>query len=204
MTNILEKQIDIIISSDFTLQFKNLINASSKSFNCIEGCYSVFSVKSMLDKPGIEDSIYNLASVPLLENISSNPLVRNVDKLEKQIPLRVIFSYKGGSPDNVLKNLVEYQEKEKISTENMPDLIIVNNKFYAWKNNTDVSTIEDNVETFHPYGTYFIEDGFDKIGGVALLHLLTMLQKILNISSIALFNFSKYYDKVYEYMYKNK
>jgi hypothetical protein len=59
------KQIDLIITNDLTLQFtKSLVNAFQKSFNCIEGCYCAISVKSMLDKRALYDSIGNLASIP--------------------------------------------------------------------------------------------------------------------------------------------
>ncbi len=50
------------------------------------------------------------------------------------------------------------------------------------------------------YGEYIIEDGSPFIGGIALLHILTMIQKISTAYSTTIFNFSKYFDKAYEYM----
>ena len=46
------KQIDLIITNDLTLQFKQFddINSTGKSFNLIDGCYGAISVKSTLDK----------------------------------------------------------------------------------------------------------------------------------------------------------
>ena len=44
------KQIDIIITNDQTLQFKETSEDKTRQFNCVEGCYAVISVKSHLGK----------------------------------------------------------------------------------------------------------------------------------------------------------
>jgi hypothetical protein len=51
-------QIDLIITNDLTLQFSEFAgHRFGKSFNCLEGCIAVISVKSRLDKDGIIDSL---------------------------------------------------------------------------------------------------------------------------------------------------
>ena len=47
------KQIDLLVTNDLTLQFRQFHGAADqigKSFNCVEGCYAAISVKSTLDK----------------------------------------------------------------------------------------------------------------------------------------------------------
>ena len=102
------KQIDIIITSDSTLQFNStLSNTYGKSFNCIEGCYAAISVKTKLTKDALIDCINNLSSIPLLKNIKPNPLVGNFDKFIKQVPLKVIFAFDGDSVDNIKMHMQE-------------------------------------------------------------------------------------------------
>jgi hypothetical protein len=201
--NQVSKQIDIIISNDFTLQFKDRLG-SAKSFNCIEGCNAVFSIKSNLNKDQMKDSIQNLASVPLSKEILFNPSVKNIENISKQTPLKVIFSYEGINTDTLLKDMIEHQKQKNIPTESMPDFIIVNKKFYAWKNIIPTKVINNDKPDQLNYGDYCVEDGYNKIGGIALLHLLTTIQKISNLSIVTLFNFSKYFEKAYEYLDNNK
>jgi len=58
-------QIDLMVCNDQTFQFKKSgdNNNKTKSFNCVEGCYAVISVKSYLNKAALIDSLQNLASV---------------------------------------------------------------------------------------------------------------------------------------------
>jgi hypothetical protein len=45
------RQVDLIVTSDSTFQFKQSENnTKEKSFNCVEGCLAVISVKSYLNK----------------------------------------------------------------------------------------------------------------------------------------------------------
>jgi hypothetical protein len=110
------KQIDIIITSDSTLQFRStLSNTYGKSFNCIEGCYAAISVKTKLTKSALIECINNLSSIPSLKNISPNPLVDNFDKFIKQVPLKVIFASDGDSVDNIKTHMEEYINNNNLS-----------------------------------------------------------------------------------------
>jgi hypothetical protein len=44
------RQIDLMNCNDQTFQFKQSQDNKTKSFNCIEGCFAVISVKSFLNK----------------------------------------------------------------------------------------------------------------------------------------------------------
>ena len=55
------RQIDLMVCNDQTFQFKKSGNDNKiKSFNCVEGCFAVISVKSFLNKVALIDSLQNL------------------------------------------------------------------------------------------------------------------------------------------------
>jgi hypothetical protein len=185
------KQIDIIIQSDSTLQFKSsLSNTSGKSFNCIEGCYAAVSVKSRLTKDELIDSLNNVSSIPLLKNIHPNPLISNFDNFIKRVPYKVIFAFDGDSIQNISIHLNEYISNNP-SPERLPEIIIVNKKYYLWK--VGPGGIKDiNNKIFFDYGNYIPEYGYPLVGAMALLHLLTDIQKISNLSMASMINFDEY------------
>ena len=126
-------QIDLMICNDQTFQFRmSGDNNKTKSFNCVEGCYAVISVKSFLNKEAVIDSIQNLASVSTTKKIKFSPLVTNSQDLINQIPQRIIFAYNGNSMETINKTCKEYYDRCKKTgiVEPMPDLIIVNNEYY--------------------------------------------------------------------------
>ena len=65
------KQIDLFITNDSTLQFKQFgrDDKNGKSFNFVGGCLAAFSIKSTLNKVGIIDSLENLGSIPLFPKV---------------------------------------------------------------------------------------------------------------------------------------
>lgn len=188
------KQIDIIITSDSTLQFRStLSNTYGKSFNCIEGCYAAISVKTKLTKNALVDCLDNLSSIPLLTNIKPSPLVDNFDKFIKQVPLKVIFAFDGDSVDNIKTHMEEYLNNSNPSPEKLPDFIIVNKKYYVWKVGPDGQKDLLNQIAFD-YGNYVFEHNYAGVGALALLHLLAHIQKISNLSIVSMINFNEYVD----------
>jgi hypothetical protein len=103
------KQIDLLVANDITLQFKKFVNpqTSGKSFNYIGGCLAAFSIKSNLDKKELEDSLLNIASIPMFPYTRAdfNPLVNISDGIEMRMPLKVIFAFKGLSISTILKHI---------------------------------------------------------------------------------------------------
>jgi hypothetical protein len=86
-------QIDLMVCNDQTFQFKKSGNDNkTKSFNCVEGCYAVISVKSVLNNEGLIESLDNLASVSTIKKINVSPIVRDAQELLNQIPQRIIFA----------------------------------------------------------------------------------------------------------------
>jgi hypothetical protein len=187
-------QIDIIITSDSTLQFRSsLSNTFGKSFTCIEGCYAAISIKTKLTKNALIDSLNNLSSIPLLKNIKPSPIVDNFDKFIKQVPLKVIFAFDGDSVDNIKTHMEEYLNNNNLSPEKLPDFIIVNKKYYIWKVGPDGQKDLLNQIVFD-YGSYVFEYNYAGVGALALLHLLAHIQKISNLSIVSIINFNEYVD----------
>jgi len=92
------KQIDLLLTNDFTLQFSQSSESSRKTFNCIEGCVAALSVKTNLDKKNFYDSLDNLESIPLEKKfIKTNAFISNYDLLLEQVPQKIIFAYRGQS-----------------------------------------------------------------------------------------------------------
>ena len=192
LENNVSKQIDLIITNDLVLQFTD--NDLNKSFNSIEGCNTVISVKSKLDSKELLESIDNLASIPILKDVQYNPLLSNVEKFLKQVPLKVIFAYDGNSVESI-KSILDKCENKII--EKMPDIIIVNDKYYLWKVGPDgnVST-SSSGEIRYEYGEYVIEHSYPYVGSMALFHFIIMIQKNSNLSSHIYLSYSKYMDKI--------
>lgn len=188
------KQIDIIITNDITLQFNSSSsNTFAKSFSCIEGCYAVISIKSKLNRTALLEAFGNLSSVPLLKNITFSPLIENSDKVIKQVPLKVIFAFDGDRVENIEAAVQDYLKTTDSQPEKLPDFIIVNKKYYAWKVGPD-GIREITTQTLHDYGTYIFEHSYQGVEAMALLHLMTHIQKISNLSSLSIINFDQYLD----------
>lgn|SRR5215212_638337 len=115
-----------------TIQFtKSLANTFQKSFNCIEGCYCAISVKSTLDKGALYNSLENLATIPNDKQLNLNPDLIVSPEFLSQIPLKIIFAFKGDKVEYIERLIEEYQTQN--SDVNIPNLIIVNNSFLIEK-----------------------------------------------------------------------
>jgi hypothetical protein len=186
------KQVDIVVTNDLSLQFKKYHhNVLQKKFNCIEGCYSVISVKSSLDKDDLFDALDNLHSVPRLEDMPASPLVTDPHILLEEIPSRIIFAYKGPHIETTKKNLTEHQQDRRIQPGHMVDLIVVNNQYHISK--VGYRGYQDPGRPFQEWGTmqYYAKTSF--IGGISLMHMLTRIQKTSTFGSLIAPAFDNYY-----------
>jgi hypothetical protein len=123
------RQIDLMICNDQTFQFKQSQDNKTKSFNCIEGCFAVISVKSFLNKQSLTESLENLASIPTTKKLKVNPFLTNGKDIIKTMPQKYIFAYGGDSKDTINENCKEYYSTHTLG-ENAPDMILVNNESY--------------------------------------------------------------------------
>lgn len=187
------KQIDLLITSDKTLQFNTSTQDLSQSFNCIEGCICAISVKTTLDRNGLIDSIENLSSIPTHKEFLRHPSVANWDELLPQLPQKVIFAYRGESPETIVRNLEEYVNSTEMLYENIPDLIIVNNSCYIGKPPPAGTTMVGTSQVIPPSTfTVLTSEQSEHIGGRALFDLLVRVQKIANIIGFTDIDFDRY------------
>lgn len=185
------KQIDLIVTNDLTLQFTQFMdNKFQKSFNCIEGCYSAISVKSVLDKRAFYESIDNMASIPLNKEINLNPLLRISSELLNEIPLRIIFAYKGDSVENIKGIIEDYRSKNANWSNNFPNMIIVNNSYFVWKVGSENRSDPDGNRI--AANSLIVMSRSKYVGGMTLMHMLTKIQKISNIGPHILLDFEQY------------
>jgi hypothetical protein len=137
------------------------------------------------------DSLDNLSSIPLLKNIRPNPLIANFDAFIKHVPFKVVFSFDADSVENIKTHLDEYRINNNPTPEKLPEMIIVNKKYYMWK--VGPGGMKDiRNEIFYDYGSYILEHSYPRVGAMALLHLLTDIQKISNLSMASMINFDEY------------
>ncbi|MGH9982505.1 MAG: hypothetical protein ACRD8W_00940 [Nitrososphaeraceae archaeon] len=121
-------------------------------------------------------------------------MVENFDAFIKQVPLKIIFAFDGDSVENIQANVEEYLKTiGSLQPEMLPDFIIVNKKYYAWKVGPG-GIREISKDLFHGYGTYVFEHGYQGVEAMALLHLMTHIQKISNLSIVSMINFGEYLD----------
>ena len=188
-------QIDLIITNEQTLQFKN-VDDYTESYNCVEGSLVAISVKTKLTKSELFDSIENLCSISTEKNVRMDPRVTNVDQVKVQIPQKVIFAYTGNSFENIISHLDSYIKEKSIPIEQRPDLIIVNDSYFISKVPPGGANEIMSGEPLTP-GQYLANSQKDlkHIGGLALLDLLTRIQNMVVVS--------KFYDVDYQ-IYKNE
>jgi hypothetical protein len=184
------KQIDLIILNDLTLQFKISTERLSKATACIEGVYCAISIKSILNKNELKESLNNLRTIPMDKEISISPIIQNAQLMSDTIPQKFIFAYDGMELETLKKQLTEYTKTNQVSHKYLPDMILVNNKYYISKVGPGGY---DDENGHYEEGTYIVSKKNKFIGGIALIHMLCRIQKSSSIGSHILLNFDKYY-----------
>jgi hypothetical protein len=168
------KQIDIMICNDQTFQFRqSLEDNKTTSFNCVEGCYAVISVKSYLNKNELIDSLDNLASVSTYKKLKPNFQISNWDQVIEQIPQRIIFAYDGDSLETINHHCLDYYTSVGRPKESSIDFIMVNNNFYISK--AGILGVKDmGTGEIIPHGQYSrIDKTMSKcVGAICLTQLI--------------------------------
>ena len=93
--------------------------------------------------------------------------------------------------ETLKKSLATYLEKTGLLTIDLPNLIMVNNKYHVPKVGPD--SYQEKGLPFQAWGTIQMRHGTPQIGGVSLMHMLTRIQKYCNIGSQLLLNYDNYY-----------
>ena len=193
----MSNQIDIIVTNDLTLQFRQFdrIGQSGKSFNCVEGCICALSIKTMLDKAGLDDSLENLASIPLMTDMSNrvNPLVGNKEKLQN-LPFNVVFAFDGISVDTILSHINEFYTTQSTPYARKANLIIVNNKYVITYIGEAGRETRDGTK-ISPF-TFHANSGGPYIGAYSLMSLLVAIQSWSTWGSQLNLTFDDYFNKM--------
>src|SRR5574337_968965 len=193
------KQIDLLILNDATLKFKTHIDQTSETFNCVEGCLAGISVKTFLDTNQLIDSIENLSSIPTEKSFTKNPFVSNWDNILRYFPQRIIFAYDGNNIETIHEEFGKYVELKKIPDERTPNLIIVNDKFFIAKSPAG-GTVSFTTGEMIEGGVYMYQskDETSKVGGLALMNMLTRIQRVANVMNQLEINYDQYYKKLFD------
>ncbi|WP_289024236.1 DUF6602 domain-containing protein [uncultured Salegentibacter sp.] len=124
------KQIDIICSNDISINFED----NAKMFVAIENVASAISVKSVLNKEAIFDTLQNLSSIPQIDtNILSFKILKPgaIDSFIDNQPSLFVYAFKGVKMEKALEHINEFYSKNpQIPLNRYPQGIIVNNQYY--------------------------------------------------------------------------
>jgi hypothetical protein len=186
------KQIDIFVANDLSLQFiGNRDNRFEKHFNCIEGCYAVISVKTLLNQAQLYDAMDNLLSVPKLDQMNTLLQLQDSHLYIEEIPQRIIFAYDGIKSDTLKEHLNNYAFEHGIEAKYLPHMIIVNKKYHFSK--VGPWGYKEGKQPRQEWGVIQTWEGTPHTGGISLMHMLTRIQKYSTICSQLIINYDRYY-----------
>ena len=190
------KQIDVIIKSDLFPNF----DQHGKSCVITESVAGVISVKSTLDKAGLEDSIENVASVPSFSqstlSLTNTSLVR--PELQEQFvahwPFRAVFAYNSIDPESIYQHTLTYYNSQKIRADKLPEMIIVNKKICI-RFLLNGGLLDDGTKLPPNYlkPMLLTED----TQGYPIAGIITMLNNYVAWLHYMKFNFDPYVNKMY-------
>ena len=123
-------QLDILVVANTTPRYDFHGKLTNKSFSPVDGTIGVVSVKSMLDKAQLEDSLNGFASIAAYsETVTSVSPIVNKPNLADW-PFKIIYSTDGISLTTLLKHLnAFYEARPDIPLGRRPNLIHVAGKY---------------------------------------------------------------------------
>jgi hypothetical protein len=127
------KQIDIIVTTDVCPRFNHANpDGTRKSSACVDGTLGVVTVKSMLDKQELFDSLSNLASIPQHQLNGVDDL--GPDAYFDHWPFKAIFAFDGASAESVMDAMTAFSVTFGNYPRNrQPDMIHVLGKYRLCK-----------------------------------------------------------------------
>lgn len=188
------KQIDIIVTSDNSIQY-NFFNRTGdqKSFACIEGTLAVVSIKSTLDSAELKNSLDNFASLPDKEPLGTRcmPLLRIPEYDEW--PFKIIFSLKGVSYDALLRTIHDYyEENPDVPMNKRPNLIHIAGMGAIIRVLSETQTTRDG--SIIPINTFYPQP--DPSDVFSLAYVQQKMQNYILASRFVLFNYLSIVDKL--------
>ena len=120
------KQLDLIITSDASIQFNSSIEEGGKSFSCVEGTLAVVSVKSSLNSNELIDALENIASIPDKEPLGSKKPPNLKISSYKDWPYKIIYASKGIKMSKLAQCINNFRIRyPALPLSKLPDLIQV-------------------------------------------------------------------------------
>ena len=182
------KQLDLIITSDLTMQFRQF-GDGGKSFTPIEGCYGIVSVKSTLDKTSIRQCLEEFQSVPDAPEPKINPTLKPADSLLEQMPFKVVFAFSGSSPDAIIGHMEDFFKENGTPNSKKPNMIIANDSYLIEKTLSTGGTLRDGTPV-DPHRYVPMHNA--KFASLGLFRLICQVQNISNLGSQMLLDYGKY------------
>jgi hypothetical protein len=192
----LSKQIDVIVKNDLFPRF----DQHGKSCVIAEAVAGVVSVRSHLDKAGLEETIENVASVPEFSDstlsLTNSSIVRS--NLQSQFtsnwPFRVVFAYDSIDPDTIYQHALAYYKTHSARAHKLPEMIIVNKRICI-RFLLDGGTLQDGTKLPTNYMQPLLLT--DSTQGYPIAGMITKLNDYVPWMHYMKFNFSPYIDRAF-------
>lgn len=191
-------QLDVIVTTDTTPRF-NLHNrdGAGKSFSPVDGCLAIASIKSMLNKAELEDSLLGMARVPPTSSLDGliNPMLSVGDY--DDWPYKIIYATSGIAVETAMEHINNfYQFHPAIPLSRRPNVIHVSGKYTIFRVVPGISIWNRNkgekkdarIGEFHPFTTDPDLQG--------IVWVLDNLQKRATISSHILYSYGDIINRV--------
>ncbi len=124
------KQLDILVTTDTCPGYRFQEVKEGRSFSPVDGTIAVASIKSMLNKEGLLDSLDGMAAIPMnsLDVAKFNPQITNV--IYDDWPYKIVYANNSISIKKILEHLsVYYSTYQEIPLGRRPNIIHVGGKF---------------------------------------------------------------------------
>ena len=196
------KQIDLLITNDFSLKFSYFDQGTqhNKSIQTVEGCLAAISVKSTLCKSELYEALNNLASIPRMPNTileKINPMLGiEFKNTFLRLPKKILFAFSGQPVETTLAQINAFYNENKMENHQKTDMIIINNtcciqRTYKGGGKTrNGSSIPEG--TYHP----MYSSSQEKFGGLPLLYLIKEIQSTAQFCPHILFTYDDYFDAI--------
>jgi hypothetical protein len=222
-------QIDIIIRDDVS----PCHTFDEKSFGPVEGCLSVVSIKSMLDRQGLEGCLNNVASIPSVDTESFerhlNPAIYghkltgvdrdlyidNEAKIKdgdyewyRDWPYKIIAAYNGDSTETIIKNLEDFYDRSpQIPLSRRPNIIYIvgGSVIFRKVNGMDcMDKVGREGPCAAPLGTFFSPNKETVNPDIqAVSWILLQIQKNIDRVRYIAFDWSWIHDRALKAVYDN-
>jgi hypothetical protein len=192
----LSQQIDVIVKNDLFPRF----DQHGKTRVIAESVAGVISVRSKLNKAGLEETIENVASVPPFSDstlsLSNTSIVRT--DLQAQFisnwPFRAVFAYDSIDPDSIYQHALSYYKSNAARVGRFPDMIIVNKRIFI-RFLPDGGELQDGTKLPPNFMQPLLLT--DATSGYPIAGMITMLNDYIPWMHYMKFNFSPYVDRAF-------